>query len=741
LPKRPRYRSRKSRVVLRQRFNSVMRWTIAVVESLLICPVAWAAEDAAQVVAELRHQQQHQQAEEYASDEWRRNDLSDRQRAELAIQLALLYTEQASAAPPELRESLWHKADGACVALLDGWPENPRRILVEVQRALVALARGQQARDRGEVPRALENLRAASRGLQEVADSVGRRLIELRLRGAANGVNEELSVLELESLEGHLAFYLAQSQRQLGLCYPAGSSDRDDALLQAERRLAPLAQRTPADELVWYARIEQLACYLDLGRADTARRVREAWLHENPPPHIAARLAVEESSAATPAIANGQQRTGTTRPEQSGFDAELQNAALARSNGKPGVAAEMYRRFALRQLDHPRAVEAHRLAVLGAADAVRAAAADNRAAAAESYEELLREHLLHWQSSNSANEVRLWLGQLLAARRDWPGAIDVLRQTPAGAPELAQSVPLFAQCYEQRLQQLSGDPNSAQQTAALLSEATHFLQPIITGSDNRWPDGWTDLQCDTATTIARLHLRYSPQRPEYAERLLSAALSGAATAPDSAGRQAWAKTARVLLVTALVRNWKLKEATQLAPQVAAAPSAALFECLSSIDRMLTASDSATDEWRALGELALKILSFLDGRRAELESAESVRLDAIRAAALAATGNRATALTLYASLAGSSSGDGNVHERYATLLGISDTSAELRQALAQWQVVEIRSRRGSPRWRRARQARLELLSRLGETAEAEKLLRLTRLLYPDWDSGAEPAGGN
>jgi tetratricopeptide (TPR) repeat protein len=110
---------------------------------------------------------------------------------------------------------------------------------------------------------------------------------------------------------------------------------------------------------------------------------------------------------------------------------------------------------------------------------------------------------------------------------------------------------------------------------------------------------------------------------------------------------------------------------------------------------------------------------------------------LRASALAAAGRRQEAIAAYAQLAEQLPDDGQVQESYAALLAGSDSAADLRAALVRWQQVEQRSRPGSTRWYRARQARIELLRRLGDHEAEEKLLRLTRLLYPDWDRrGAE-----
>ena len=163
----------------------------------------------------------------------------------------------------------------------------------------------------------------------------------------------------------------------------------------------------------------------------------------------------------------------------------------------------------------------------------------------EAYERLLREHLQHWPSQASADKVRLWLARLLVARRDWPKAIEALQHVRETSDSFGESVRLVTLCYEKQLQQL--DPRheqAAQQRAKLLSAATSEMQPIITGTDNRWPDRWATTQGETAVALARMHLRYSAAESTYAERLLAAALRGPTNGPESAADQKWQAAAR-----------------------------------------------------------------------------------------------------------------------------------------------------------------------------------------------------
>jgi hypothetical protein len=354
----------------------------------------------------------------------------------------------------------------------------------------------------------------------------------------------------------------------------------------------------------------------------------------------------------------------------------------------------------------------------------------------QAYETLLEEHLRIWPDQETSDDVRMWYGRLLASRRDWPASIAAFQQVRPQSEFYTESLKLVADGYDHQLQQLAGDTEQADnQRKLLLTAATQYLQPIVTGPANRWPATWNDAQRAAALALARLHVRYADPSSPYAAQLLTAALQGAShPMPDA--NDHWQTAARLTLVSALVRNQRVAEARTLFAQQKSAPADLLFETLTTIVAEIPLATS-TAARKELGELALSLVQRLDAISGEMDEKSLAQLNADRAAALAATGDRTAALAQYGALAAQHPNHADVQEQYAALLAESDVPADLRTALTQWQAVEVRSRRGGERWRRARAARIELLSRLGESAQAEKLTRLTRLLYPDWNANSQP----
>src|SRR5688572_27552012 len=112
---------------------SRIRFCLALFAIWLTAAPSTAEPQVAQFVAGLRERGLYALADEYGSQQWRRADLSDRQRADLAIQLALLYTDWALASPPAERDALWAKASAIGEQVQKDWPTNPRRPLADVQ--------------------------------------------------------------------------------------------------------------------------------------------------------------------------------------------------------------------------------------------------------------------------------------------------------------------------------------------------------------------------------------------------------------------------------------------------------------------------------------------------------------------------------------------------------------------------------------------------------------------------------
>lgn len=775
----------------------------------------------------LRERRLYRLAEIECRERLAESDLSDEERAEFVIQLALTYTAQALDATAAEREPHWANAGLVCEEHLQKYANSPRSLLVQLQRALVDVSRGEIEQleaigtpdEQARLARASEHLRAAIRRLESVRESVEDARNGLRPELLAKGGFDEH---ELESLAGNVALETARALRRQAACFPPDSPERDDALLRALAMLEPLAAKSPADDFVWRARLETVACLRQLGRVEPAQRQLDAWMADSPPNDLqdeiyaerlrlllsaertsearqlasqppegaranadlarlevfvaAWRAAPEEdltaainalldrirqqdgpatvrraeslvgrAFASSPTASNPQSlihaaehlyhagrveeaiatydRAAKAFAEQGdaekSFEAALTAATIEKARGEMLAAARRYRQLALHQPEHPQAAVAHQAAILALADQLRANPSRSDDAALSQYGEMLAEHLAKWSNASTVDDVRWWQAQFLANRGQSAEALAALAILPGDSTHAAEGISLAGDLYEQAIAAL---PQDSTVSGDLLVQATRHLQPLVLKNDQRWPTEWTPLQRAAALELARLHLKYGPQGHDYAQRMLLAALRGAPVPEPE-----WQADAAPLLIVALVRGGQTRDALQWLQQTTGQKSS---DALSLLDALLAELQSAPEARKSA--LAGVLLTAVDATAAAAKGDAEMQslLVRYRAAALAGLNRDQEAIVLYNTLAPQRSRDGAVQEEYAQVLSRSDGTADREQGLQQWQRVERGSRQGSPRWFRARLARIQLLKELGHGEEAAKLLALTRLVHPD-----------
>lgn len=752
--------------------------------------------------------------------------LTDRQLAELAIELARTHHQRGMELPLAERAAAWSAADQALTAYSEGSGTQNFTLLVELQEALLLLEQAELERlehlDRAEGPQiesVRTRLRAVVADLRQVAEAVELRRRELA-PGRATG-NEVFTLSELDALDRHINLSLAKALREQGLSYPARTPDRDDALLQGATSLRTLANDRVVDTITWQARISLLDVMADLGQTEAGLPLWNAWGSESPPPKVGppllaagARLlmAAGRGAEASSRLAKSPWRPGTsaeldfvrlelaidrllregegeetlepllallrdTHPPQwarrgeslvgrtlasrgdtttglglkhaaehyyragdfaaaikaydqlaeqarqaqdrdESFAAERAAAAIIQSQRNFQEAGDRFRRLALASLDQQGSALAHREAILCLSVVAQQAPAEERADKLAQYVAACQEHLRHWPDGPTSDEVRLWFGRLLVEREQWPVAIEVLTPMSSASPHTASATVLLAKAYRRQCEAIA-DP---QAQAAAIQQATARLQPTIVADG--WPKAWSNEQRDTAIELARLQLLQGREGADYAERLLSAAIVGPPAATDE-----WKSRAVPVLAMALVQAGKTREGVEWLRRSAgdAGSLEALVEGLAATLRELPPDNP---QRAPLGQLLLAAVETAGAGASEWRTPP----DRYRAAGLAATGDLSQARTLYTQLVAQFPTNGDLAEEFATLLSASPDREDRQVALTRWQQLEGGSQRGGPRWFRARLARVRLLIALGESAEAQKLVKLTRLVYPDLGGG-------
>ncbi|MCO6045720.1 hypothetical protein NG895_17620 [Aeoliella sp. ICT_H6.2] len=769
----------------------------------------------------LREQQMYRLAELYARQRLTSGDLDPRGEVELAIEHSLVELARAYDVPSIERQEHWQAAHQAIAPWIE--TKQPYSLLAELQDALNLLAETELTQleslgrsDPAEIEQLQTRLRQAIALLKSAADDVEQRRREQAL--GQSRTTAEFSATELAGLERSIAIELARAYRLQGLTYPPASADRVNALQQAAESLTRLAAATPADDLVWRARLALARALAELNQTEQGLVQLASWRAEQVPAEYDDQLLAAEARllqaagrtdqalaklAATPPgksaavdlmhlelllsqnqrdsqaieaqlavvrgnhapryvrqaeamvgeqfAASGDQTTAggkvlaaehfyragnysaavaaydqaaelyrQQKDRPRAFAAERSAAAVMQRQRVYDQAATRFRRLALASIDRDDSAIDHREAILSLAEMARRSTGEAADQAMAEYLELCREHLRHWPMGQTAAEVRWWLASALAARGQWQATLAVLSEVDTTSPYYEEAIALLATTYRERIAEL--DDNS--QRLQLVGEARTKLQPAIVGqgATARWPAKWSESQRTTALELARIMLDAGDA--SYAQNLLSKALNDPPPPPPE-----YVNRAAPVLAMALVAGGKTAEAMdQLRGTAQGGGSGASLEALA--DRLTTqlteyarSPTPRRNERAALGQLLLEVVK----SAGEGTSTWKLPADRYRAAALAAVANQAEARQLYESLTGQLPKNGDIQEEYAELLAASDTANDREAALARYALIESATRRGTDRWHRARQARIQLLTQLGRRAEAEKLEKLTRLL--------------
>ena len=155
--------------------------------------------------------------------------------------------------------------------------------------------------------------------------------------------------------------------------------------------------------------------------------------------------------------------------------------------------------------------------------------------------------------------------------------------------------------------------------------------------------------------------------------------------------------------------------------------------LETLEGLTGLADAAAPDLRgALAKLQLATADMLWPQRERLSTQERLRLEIIRAAALATAGRRGDALQAYQQLAQANPNNGRVQEAYAELLLAGDDKTSWRQALDQWRKIASRSPPRSPRWWRAKYSVALAQFQLGDKQPAAQMIRYLQETPPGLD---------
>lgn len=375
------------------------------------------------------------------------------------------------------------------------------------------------------------------------------------------------------------------------------------------------------------------------------------------------------------------------------FDLGYIAATIEHQRRRHDQALDRYRQISMAMPAHPKAPEAHLLAIYHAAQIVKG----RPKGPLDQYAALLQEHLRTWPKGPGAERVWRQLGQLREHQHQWQRAIQAYQAISPGNPEYLQAAEAVERCYRAWLSELEAAGKPSEEIA---TQAADWFESLVLGPQGRPPERWSPLQRFAVLAAARLRLDFPSARD--------------GNAPPNGRTAGYAKAAKLL-------STALQGATDAPPD----DLLGMLECLGRV------AAAAQPEVRTqLAELQVRKIKLLLDGGAALSRAERQTLARIHAQALADTGRTEEALRAYRVLAEAYPRDGAIQEAYARLLSARDDQASLKVALAKWRELEKNSPPRSPRWFRAKYAVASLHYRQGNKQQAAKIIKLLQVLHPE-----------
>ncbi len=329
-----------------------------------------------------------------------------------------------------------------------------------------------------------------------------------------------------------------------------------------------------------------------------------------------------------------------------------------------------------------------------------------------------------------AAEAAWLLGQMLERQKQFLEAMDCFATVPESHTRFADSWAGVARCHEQQIARLrrEGKPTSEAEAAGVRQ-----LEPVATailetfnpvqrrGQETRAERVLKEAQAELLVRLARLMLEQHPADDKTADRFLEFVIA-------HAHDREWLKLAKQLRVVSLAGQRRIDEAERLIESLEAAGPEELLTLLDGLSAVATRSDVGTQ--RLVADLQLRASQSLNDAAAKLTDSQRLRLLRARAEAFAATGQPTKAVAVFQQLVEKSPRDAKLLRTAAELSESLDSKEATQQAKSYWRRLEGLLKAGSLEWLDARWHVIRCSRRLGEQAEADKLLKVTKLLYPD-----------
>lgn len=460
--------------------------------------------------------------------------------------------------------------------------------------------------------------------------------------------------------------------------------------------------------------------------APIVRRARSAW-------------SAGRTEEAISLYETARELAGKSGKESVVVELAFAQGSLLLQSGQLAPASEAFRSIAVDYPKNARAADAHLMWAYCLGREYEGGRTQERR---EAYTAALEEHRNRFAGQATAHEATWMLAGLQERRLQNTQAFRLYDTIPAEHRRGLEAQIAVARCLEAifvRLRELK-QPAAEWERAAL---------DRLDRTRSTFPDEPSPLsreQAEAALRFARLCLALA--RPDYvrADAMLAQVLANEvpaassdpgpepSTAKDStAGSQAETlrgirRTAMQLRIVSLAGQQRWAQANELIERLADANPT---EVLAVLNGLTTAGDGLDEATRrSLADMQLKTAERLSSRRDALSDDQKRQLDLCVAQALVASHQPRKAAAAYETLVKKSPRDVGLRRAYAETLIAAGTREHLVKARSEWRTIEGALKPGEPAWLEARLNVASCALALGDAEECRKLLKVTRVLYPD-----------
>ncbi len=260
----------------------------AVLSVTLVCYAAPPASYDADFVKTLREMRLYRLGESYLAEKALQDDLSDNQSAELTSAMIELLGEESLCVSSDKQGEIVDKTQQIADKYLKSHGNSPFRIRVLLALAINGVKAGELSSMNVQLCPNDESMRQAALTRLRQSDDQIRELLRI-LNTPSNAIDPKTNQKAFsddlwQRIKNQTSFLSARRALAMAKCYPAGSPEFSDCVVQASAELKTLGSIPSTEPLCWQARLLRVRAERMSGNAQTALNALDFMLDQQKPP-------------------------------------------------------------------------------------------------------------------------------------------------------------------------------------------------------------------------------------------------------------------------------------------------------------------------------------------------------------------------------------------------------------------------------------------------------------------------